>query len=72
MKAEADTPDPIPAATLVVFRKGRAAPEPEILMTIRSRTMSFAGGMAVFPGGSSGKQPTTSIPCGVAITILAL
>ncbi|MBX7513378.1 NUDIX domain-containing protein [Qipengyuania sp. GH38] len=51
MSANADTPDPIPAATLVVFRKGREGPEPEILMTIRSRTMSFAGGMAVFPGG---------------------
>ncbi|MXO94979.1 NUDIX domain-containing protein [Erythrobacter aquimaris] len=51
MNATAETPDPIPAATLVVFRKGRSAPEPEILITIRSRTMSFAGGMAVFPGG---------------------
>ena len=45
------SPDPIPAATLVVFREGRAAPEPEILMVVRSRQLRFAGGMAVFPGG---------------------
>lgn len=46
------SPDqPIPAATLVIFRGGRDRPEPELLMVVRSRTMSFAGGMAVFPGG---------------------
>lgn len=45
------SPTPIPAATLVVFREGRAAPEPEILMVVRSRQLRFAGGMAVFPGG---------------------
>lgn len=43
--------DPIPAATLVVFREGRSAPEPEILMVVRSKQLRFAGGMAVFPGG---------------------
>ena len=43
--------EPIPAATLVIFRTGRAGPDPEILMVVRSRNMSFAGGMAVFPGG---------------------
>lgn len=43
--------EPIPAATLVIFRKGRSGPAPEILMVVRSRDMSFAGGMAVFPGG---------------------
>jgi 8-oxo-dGTP pyrophosphatase MutT (NUDIX family) len=41
----------IPAATLVVFRRGAAGGPPELLMVVRSRTMSFAGGMAVFPGG---------------------
>lgn len=51
MNASKPPPEPIPAATLVIFRQGRSAPEPEILMTVRSRTMSFAGGMAVFPGG---------------------
>ena len=52
MSEKHDTPDlPIPAATLVIFRKGRSAPEPELLMVVRSRKMSFAGGMAVFPGG---------------------
>jgi 8-oxo-dGTP pyrophosphatase MutT (NUDIX family) len=41
----------IPAATVVIFRNGPAGAPPEILMTVRSRTMVFAGGMAVFPGG---------------------
>ena len=44
-------PDGIPAATVVIFRKGEESGPPEILMTIRSRNMVFAGGMAVFPGG---------------------
>lgn len=46
-----DTPNGIPAATVVVFRKGPEGSPPELLMVIRSRTMSFAGGAAVFPGG---------------------
>lgn len=41
----------IPAATLVVFRHAAKGGPPEILMVVRSRQMSFAGGMAVFPGG---------------------
>ena len=41
----------IPAATLVVFRHGPAGGPPELLMVVRSRSMAFAGGMAVFPGG---------------------
>ncbi|MEZ5681742.1 MAG: NUDIX domain-containing protein [Erythrobacter sp.] len=45
------SPDGIPAATVVIFRKGEENGPPEILMTIRSRNMVFAGGMAVFPGG---------------------
>lgn len=43
--------DGIPAATVVIFRHGSDGGAPEILMTIRSREMVFAGGMAVFPGG---------------------
>lgn len=42
----------IPAATIIIFRNppgGSGAPE--VLMTVRSRNMTFAGGMAVFPGG---------------------
>ena len=46
-----DSPEGIPAATVVIFRKGAEDGPPEILMTIRSREMVFAGGMAVFPGG---------------------
>ena len=41
----------IPAATVIIFRNGPAGGPPEILMTVRSRNMVFAGGMAVFPGG---------------------
>ena len=41
----------IPAATVVIFRNSPTGGAPEILMTIRSRNMVFAGGMAVFPGG---------------------
>jgi 8-oxo-dGTP pyrophosphatase MutT (NUDIX family) len=35
----------------VIFRGGREGADPELLMVVRSRKMSFAGGMAVFPGG---------------------
>lgn len=41
----------IPAATLVVFRRAAGGGPPELLMVVRSNSMSFAGGMAVFPGG---------------------
>lgn len=40
----------IPAATLVVIRDSAAGP-PELLMVERPRTMAFAGGAMVFPGG---------------------
>lgn len=40
----------IPAATLVVIRD-RAVGPPELLMVERPRTMAFAGGAMVFPGG---------------------
>ena len=43
-------PQAIPAATVVIFRDNQDG-APEILMQIRSKTMRFAGGMAVFPGG---------------------
>jgi 8-oxo-dGTP pyrophosphatase MutT (NUDIX family) len=46
------TPDPIPAATLILMRDG---PEPdglsEILMVERGATLAFLGGAMVFPGG---------------------
>lgn len=47
----AEPPTEIEAATLVVFRRAAAGGAPELLMVVRSREMSFAGGMAVFPGG---------------------
>ena len=41
----------IPAATVVIFRRAPGGGPPEILMQVRSRSLAFAGGMAVFPGG---------------------
>ncbi len=44
-------PASIPAATVVVFRNSPDGGAPQILMITRHRSMAFAGGMAVFPGG---------------------
>ncbi|WP_379920688.1 NUDIX domain-containing protein [Erythrobacter sp. R86502] len=44
-------PQGIPAATIIIFRNAPGGGAPEVLMTVRSRNMTFAGGMAVFPGG---------------------
>ncbi|WP_260924074.1 NUDIX domain-containing protein [Novosphingobium sp. 9] len=41
----------VPAATVVVMRRGRHDAAPELLMVQRSRALDFAGGAAVFPGG---------------------
>lgn len=41
----------IPAATVVVFRHCPQGGPPQLLMLQRSKTMRFAGGAAVFPGG---------------------
>ena len=49
--AQPPHPEGIPAATIVVFRQRQGDRTPELLMVTRSRSMSFAGGMAVFPGG---------------------
>jgi 8-oxo-dGTP pyrophosphatase MutT (NUDIX family) len=40
----------IPAATLVIFRE-RAGAAPELLLVERARTLAFAPGALVFPGG---------------------
>lgn len=40
----------IPAATLIVMREVSGGP-PELLMVTRTRSMAFAGGAMVFPGG---------------------
>ncbi|MDP1025835.1 NUDIX domain-containing protein [Sphingomonas sp. KR1UV-12] len=42
--------DPIPAATVVILRDRVDGP-PEMLMVERARTLAFAGGALVFPGG---------------------
>lgn len=49
-----NTPAPphgIPAATIIIYRNCPAGGLPQVLMTVRSKGMAFAGGMAVFPGG---------------------
>lgn len=47
-----DTPATgIPAATLVIFRRGPGGAPPELLMVTRANSMKFAAGAAVFPGG---------------------
>lgn len=46
-----EQPVPIPAATLVVFRRAPDEGPAQLLMVIRSKALAFAGGMAVFPGG---------------------
>lgn len=45
----------IPAATLIVMRD-RAGEPPHLLMVERTRTMAFAGGAMVFPGGRIDRQ----------------
>lgn len=50
MMADPSLPDPIPAATLVLFRAGHAD-APEMLFVERAAAMAFAGGALVFPGG---------------------
>lgn len=42
--------DPIPAATLVLFRTRSDGP-PDLLIVERAAAMAFAGGALVFPGG---------------------
>ncbi|MEM9310632.1 MAG: NUDIX domain-containing protein [Pseudomonadota bacterium] len=44
-------PEGVPAATIVIYRADPNDGAPQVLMTVRSRSMAFAGGMAVFPGG---------------------
>jgi 8-oxo-dGTP pyrophosphatase MutT (NUDIX family) len=41
----------IPAATIIIYRNCPEGGLPQVLMTVRSQGMAFAGGMAVFPGG---------------------
>lgn len=49
--ASSALPDGIPAATIIIYRDCPDGGAPQVLMTVRSRNMVFAGGMAVFPGG---------------------
>ncbi len=47
----AEGPKVVPAATIIILRKGRESAAPEFLMVQRAKEMRFAGGAAVFPGG---------------------
>ena len=49
--SDESTPQGIPAATIIIYRACPDGGAPQVLMTVRSRSMAFAGGMAVFPGG---------------------
>ncbi len=49
--SENTTPQSIPAATVVVFRRAADGGPAELLMLERAGSMRFAGGAAVFPGG---------------------
>jgi len=61
----ADAPAPVPAATVIVVRDGRAGPE--VLMLKRNSKLAF-GGMWVFPGGrvDPADVPDGEAPDGVA------
>lgn len=50
MQRTNDLSDPRPAATLVILRD--SADGPQVLLTVRPRSMRFMGGAIVFPGGS--------------------
>jgi 8-oxo-dGTP pyrophosphatase MutT (NUDIX family) len=47
----AELSPPIPAATLILMRQAASGGPPELLMLERTRTMAFAAGALVFPGG---------------------
>ncbi|MEP0391697.1 NUDIX domain-containing protein [Erythrobacter sp.] len=51
MTSESTASEAIPAATIIIYRDCPQGGEPQVLMTVRSRNMTFASGMAVFPGG---------------------
>ena len=67
--------EPRNAATVILMRPGSAG-EPEVYLLRRQRSMAFAGGMAVFPGGgvdardfdeyvgTSAGSVLTSVSCG--------
>ncbi len=44
-------PNAVPAATMVIFRNDPSGGAPLLLMVERTKSMAFAGGAAVFPGG---------------------
>jgi 8-oxo-dGTP pyrophosphatase MutT (NUDIX family) len=44
-------PPAVKAATMVIFRNDPDGGAPKLLMMERTKTMAFAGGAAVFPGG---------------------
>jgi len=65
--------DPIPAATLVVFRD-RPGCAPELLLVERAKAMAFAGGALVFPGGriDPGDHAVVASPADAAARVAAI
>lgn len=65
--------DPIPAATLVLFRDRPDCP-PELLMVERAKAMAFAGGAMVFPGGriDPGDHTVAASPTDAAARVAAI
>lgn len=51
MNNAAHIPKATPAATLIIFHTDAGGGPPKLLMMERTKTMAFAGGAAVFPGG---------------------
>ena len=54
MQSTNDISDPRPAATLVILRD--SADGPQVLLTVRPKSMRFMGGAIVFPGGSVAQE----------------
>lgn len=61
-KAEAGSPAPVPAGTVVVLRDGTAGLE--VLMLRRATTLAFAAGSWVFPGGRVEPADLAAAPLG--------
>lgn len=51
MSTDTTNQQAILAATIIIYRNCPDGGLPQVLMTVRSKGMVFAGGMAVFPGG---------------------
>ena len=67
---DGELPPAVPAATLVIFRRCETGGPPQLLMVQRSKTMRFAGGAAVFPGGRVDDADFTLARPGAALGLM--